>query len=196
MKSRKELPVGYTEIFSVDMKKDKKMAWGLNITAAVVTVIMIVCAAFHVPITALFDMSEGLGVYAARFGIIVLSCIAYIVAHEAVHGLVMKAFGTTKVKFGFTGLYAFAGSEEYYDKCSYILIALAPLVLFGVIFGVLCAVVSPCWFWVVYFLQIINVSGAVGDVYVTIRFSRMPKDILVQDNGTDMTVYSAFEGDE
>lgn len=47
------------------------------------------------------------------------------------------------------------------------------------------------WFWVVYLIQLINLSGAAGDLFVTVRFSKMPKDILVRDYGVGMTVYSA-----
>ena len=42
-----------------------------------------------------------------------------------------------------------------------------------------------------YFIQITNISGGAGDLYVTFKFSRMPSDILVQDSGVGMTVYSA-----
>lgn len=196
LKSRKELPAGYREIFSVNLQKDKKAALWLNIAAGVIMIAMIVPMTCVVPLDTLFDMSEGMGIYALRFVALIVAVVAYIVAHEAVHGIVMKLLGTKKVKFGFTGLYAFAGSEEYYGKRAYILIALAPVVVFGVIFGVLCAVVPPVWFWVVYTLQIFNISGAAGDFYVTIRFARMPKDILVQDSGVGMTVYSASEGDD
>jgi len=37
---------------------------------------------------------------------------------------------------------------------------------------------------------IINISGAAGDLFVTIKFSRFPKDILVRDYGVGMTVFS------
>lgn len=47
------------------------------------------------------------------------------------------------------------------------------------------------WFWVVYFIQIFNISGAAGDFYVTAKFSKMPDDILISDSGIGMKVYSA-----
>ena len=58
------------------------------------------------------------------------------------------------------------------------------------IFGVLSALVPRDWFWVVWFWQIMNVSGAAGDVYVTLKLLRAPSDILVKDTGVSMTVYS------
>ena len=105
----------------------------------------------------------------------------------------MKLCGTKRVKYGYTGLYAFAGSEDYYDKAAYIFIALAPVVLWGVVLLVLQFFVPTSWFWVVYCVQLTNLSGAAGDYFVSIRFSRLPKDILVRDYGVGMNVYSHTE---
>ena len=86
---------------------------------------------------------------------------------------------------------AYAGSDDYYDKKSYITIALAPIVIWGVVLAIINIFVSSEWFWVVYFIQLLNVSGAAGDMYVTVKFAKLPKDILVRDYGVSMTVYSA-----
>jgi hypothetical protein len=86
--------------------------------------------------------------------------------------------------------FSFAGSDDYYGKGAYIFIALAPVVLLGAIIAVINALVPLEWFWVVYFLQISNLSGAAGDFFVTVKFLRFPKDILMRDSGTSMIVYS------
>lgn len=87
-------------------------------------------------------------------------------------------------------MYAFAGSEDYYDKRSYIFIALAPVVLWGIVLALITPFVSLEWFWVVYLLQVSNLSGAAGDFFVTVRFSRFPQDVLIKDHGVGMTVFS------
>ena len=124
--------------------------------------------------------------FSALFGLIVL----YMILHELVHGIAMKLCGTKKVKYGFTGLYAYAGSADYYDKRSYIFIALAPVILWGAVLAVINPFVPIEWFWIVYFIQVMNLSGAAGDLFVTVKFSRFPKDILVGDYGVGMKVYS------
>ncbi|MBO5334307.1 MAG: DUF3267 domain-containing protein [Clostridia bacterium] len=191
MKAVRELPIGYKEIFSVNLQKDKKIAIIINAVAILIGVLMAVPMNFYIPITTLFDFSQGVKNYFARFIVLMLSMIAYLILHEAVHGVAMKICGTKKVKYGFTGLYAYAGSDDFYGKKSYIFIALAPVVLWGVVLAVINCFVSANWFWVVYFIQISNISGAAGDFYVTAKFSKMPDDILVQDCGVGMTVYSA-----
>lgn len=191
MKSLTELPMGYRQIFSVNLQKDKKTAMVINIGAVIIGIIMAVPMHFYISITSLFDFSQGMGNYLARFIVLMVSMIAYIILHEAVHGVAMKICGTKKIKYGFTGLYAFAGSDDFYDKRSYIFIALAPVVLWGIVLAVINCFVPESWFWVVYLIQIANISGAAGDIYVTAKFSKMPNDILVKDIGVGMTVYSA-----
>ena len=190
MKALQVLPEGYKEIFSVNLQKNKKTAVLINTVAVVIGLVMGIPMHFHISIATLFDMEKGLGAYSLRFAALLILNLIYIILHELVHGITMKICGTKKVKYGFTGIYAFAGSSDYYDKRNYIIIALAPVVLWGIVLGIINAFVPEDWFWVVYLIQIANISGAAGDMYVTAKFSKMPKDILVTDNGVEMKVYS------
>ena len=190
MKAYENLPEGYREIYSVDLQKDKKVALGVNLAAFVITVAMIVPMLFVVPVSAFFNMDNGAVECLVRSVSLLVFLVLYLVLHELVHGIAMKLCGTKKVKYGYTGLYAYAGSTDYYDKKAYIFIALAPVVLWGVVLAVINPFVPAEWFWVVYFIQITNLSGASGDIFVTAKFSRMPADILVHDHGVGMSVYS------
>lgn len=180
----------YREIYSVNLQKDKKIAIMINALALLIGAAMIIPMNFSIPFSSLFDMEKGLMNYLIRFLVFIGSSVAYMFLHELVHGITMKFFGTKKVNYGFTGMYAFAGSDDYYDKKSYITIALAPIVVFLFVFAVINPIVPQEWFWVVYLLQVINISGAAGDLFVTVKFAKMPKDILVKDCGVGMTVYS------
>ncbi len=189
MRSYSELPEDYTEILQIDLQKNKRLMLLVNALAIAIGVIMAVPMHFYVPIGSLFSMDKGLFAYSVRFAALVVLMIAYIVLHELVHGMAMKLCGTKKIKYGFTGMYAFAGSTDYYAKKPYIFIALAPVVLWGAVIALINPFVPRDWFWVVWMLQIVNISGAAGDLYVTCRFFRMPSDILVRDHGMSMKVY-------
>lgn len=190
MHALQTLPANYTEICAVDLKQNKRLALLVNVLAALIAIAMAVPALFYVPFSTLYDMSGGIGAYLLRFAVLLISMLAYIVLHELVHGVTMKLFGTKKVRYGFSGPYAFAGSDDYYSKWAYIIIALAPILVWGIALAVILPLVSAEWFWVVYIIQIINISGASGDIYVTIRFLKFPSDILVRDSGVAMKVYS------
>lgn len=190
MKAQNSLPAGYREVCRIDLQKDKKLALLVNGAALIIGAVMIVPMHFHISIATLFDLSEGFVPYLLRFLCMLLGLTLYIILHELVHAAAMRLSGTQKVNFGFTGLYAFAGSADYYDRPHYILIALAPIVVWGVVLGLLCALVPPAWFWVVYIIQVTNISGAAGDLYITYRMAKLPPDLLVQDSGVRMTVYA------
>lgn len=191
MKAISSLSQDYKEICSVDLQKNKKTAVFVNLLALIIAAILVVPMAFLVPLDTLFSFEKGMGVYFAKFGILLVGIIVYMVLHELVHGIAMKICGTKKIKYGFTGMYAFAGSEDYYNKKAYLFIASAPVVLWGVVLAIVTPFISYEWFWVVYFIQVNNLSGAAGDLFVTVKFSKLPKDILIKDYGVGMTVYSA-----
>ncbi len=193
MKSQVTLPEGYQAFCQVDLRKDKKAALLVNGAAAVVMVLLAILGHFLVPITALFDVSAGPGVYFLRLGVLLLGMIAYIFLHEAVHGVFMKRFCAARVRYGFTGLYAYAGSDGYYDKKSYRVIALAPVVIWGIVLLILNCFLTGGWWWVVYFIQICNLAGAAGDVYIALKFRALPEDTLINDTGTAMTVYTKMK---
>ena len=184
----KTLPAGYRKIRDIDLKKNKREALIVNVTAGIIAVVMAVIGHLFVPVTALFDMTS-LPMYFLRFIVMIAGLFAYIVLHEAVHGVAMYHYVKVKPHFGFTGLYAYAGSTAYYNRRCYIVIAMAPVVVWGVVLAVIMGLVPATWFWVVYFIQISNISGAAGDLYVTSLMLKMPEDILVCDAGVSMSVY-------
>lgn len=184
-----ELPAGYREQFTINLQKDKKLALIINGAAFAIMLVLGILGHLAVPVTSLFSMEQGFGIYFLRIGALIVGYVVYMILHELVHGICMKAFSGVKPRYGFTGMYAYAGSDCYFAKPYYIMIALAPVVVWGIVLQVLCAVVPEDWFWVVYFIQIGNLAGAAGDFYVTWRFRQLPGNILVRDTGIEMTVY-------
>ena len=180
-----ELPEGYELREEIDLQKDRKKAILVNGTAVALMVLMLVPALLLVPVRNLTG-----GAFLVKMSVLIAGYVLYIIAHEATHGAVMKLFGAQKLRFGFTGLYAYAGSEQdYFDRTSYICISLAPLVVWGIVFTILCIAAPVSWFWVFYFLQIGNVSGAAGDLYVFLKTLRCPRGLLVRDSGVNMNMY-------
>lgn len=189
MKSVFELPCNYGPLLSVDLAKNKKLFIGINAAALVIGVLLAVLGAFLRPITAFYDL-EHIGMTLLRLLAVMLSLFAYVVLHELVHGLFIRIFSGKGARYKFTLVYASAGSDAYFGKWQYIIIALSPVVLLGAVLFLLCLVLPEAWFWVAYIVQIMNLSGAAGDYYVTLRFCTLPRDILVRDSGTAMTVYA------
>ena len=185
MKSYTQLPEGYREILHIDLQNDKKLLWLVNGIALVITAVMLAVMVPLVSVRYLFAIYE-----LKKLLVLCVGFVVYMVLHELVHGITMRHYSDAKVKYGFTGMYAFAGSDAYYCRKHYIVIALAPIVVWGIVLGILNFLVPISWFYVVYFIQVGNISGAAGDLYVTWRFRKLPGDILVHDTGVAMTVFS------
>ncbi len=189
IKNTLSLPDNYSEIFKLDLQNDKKTALLVNAFSFFIFAVMLAFGHLHLPLSYLFDMSRGLSEYILRFAVMLAGVVVYIILHELVHGVFMRIYSKTRPKYGFTGLYAYAGSSAYYNKKCYIIIALSPVVIWGIIIDLINAFLPDLWFWPIYFIQTANISGAAGDLYVAFQFIKMPRDILVKDIGTSMTVY-------
>ncbi len=182
-----DCPENYRVIYTLDVK-NKKLALLLNVLALLIAVIMVIIASLYIPLDTLFETAE-MDSLIMKCTVLIVGLIVYLVLHELVHGLFMKLFSDAKVRFGFTGLVAYAASDGYFHKKAYLVIALAPVVIWGVVLLAANLMVSASWFWVVYTLQICNIAGAAGDVFITLKLLSMPSTILIHDVGTTMAIY-------
>jgi len=185
--NHRTLPEGYAHTDTIDLVKNLRQMLIVNLGALAISAVMIlagIAAHDFAPFWAF--LGEGFWVAA----LLAVSFIAYITLHELTHGLVMYARTGVKPKYGFTGMYAYAGARAYFDRPSYIMVALAPVVVWGVVFAALCMLLPEKWFWFFYILQIQNISGAAGDIYCTYFVLKKPRDILIIDSGTDMQIFA------
>ena len=178
----RELPGGYEQALCLDLQNDSKLALLVNGLAVAIAAVMLAAGLLLGPPCRLFASMPATAA-------LLVCMVLYMVLHELAHGACMKLFGACKVRFGFTGLYAFAGSDEYFPKGAYIAVALAPLVVWGLVLLAFLLCAGPEGFWLFYLLQLVNVSGAAGDLYVTARFIALPPQALVQDTGVFMRVF-------
>lgn len=182
------LPYGYREVRRVDLVNNRKEAVLINLLALLIAGAatafgFVICPPFS---EVQIDIFTVLGIVLLFVGI-----VAYMVLHEIVHGVFMKAFSGVKPRYGFTGFYAYAGSDALFDRTQYIIITLAPVFILGVVLAVLTAAFYETAFWYFYIVQIVNLSGAAGDLYVGWLIARAQSDVMVRDTGTDMSFYSA-----
>ena len=184
------LPDGYEERCRIDLQKDRGLSLLVNGLALVVFIVGGIIGHRFVPVHIFYSMSEGMLLYFIRLAAMFGGAVLYIFLHEFVNGIFIKYYSGRKAKYGFTGLYAYAESPAYFNKKQYFIIALAPIVVWGIFLTILLIFVPKSWFWVVYFIQLMNLSGASGDLYVVWKFSGMRENILIRDSGINMTVYA------
>ena len=181
--------LGYKECTKIDLVKNKKEALLVNIYGIIIMVVM----AIFIPLLIMggiieFNLETTFPLF---FIVLLISLILYIPLHEIVHGIVLKKYTDEKLSFGWKLVYAYCGSKEaVVDRKEYYAVALAPLLVFSVVFISL-MVLNPSLSLVWYVMEIMNVSGSVGDIYVSIKLRKeKSRDILITDSGTDMSFWS------
>ena len=181
--------LGYKECTKIDLVKNKKEALLVNIYGIIIMVVM----AVFIPLLIMggiieFNLETTFPLF---FIVLLISLILYIPLHEIVHGIVLKKYTDEKLSFGWKLVYAYCGSKEaVVNRKEYYAVALAPLFVFSVVFISL-MVLNPSLSFVWYVMEIMNVSGSVGDIYVSIKLRKeKSRDILITDSGTDMSFWS------
>ena len=134
------------------------------------------------------SFSLGLREIGAAFVGIVLT----LVVHELTHGLVMWLFGA-KPTYGilWKGMMLYATSPEYaYHRNNYVGILLAPFVFISTL------VVLGMWFvpgsgWIplLGLCGVVNASGAIGDIWMTVIALRYPASAYIMDEREGMRVF-------
>ena len=186
MKSTWTLPEGYGQKYLIDLKDNKKQFWIVNGLSILIMLALL----------GLFFLLQWHGILELnakalprQLLVMGLGMIAYIPLHELVHGVFMRRFSGKRAKYGFTLVYAYAGSDCYFNKRDYLIIAAAPVVFWGVVFLLLLFLLPVNWRWVPYVWELFNLSGAAGDFYVFHRLHKEPDTILCLDTGVKMAVF-------
>lgn len=193
----REIPADYELGGSLDLSKNRKLMIALNIAGALLLFLFawlfLRAAAWLRPAeTGQVINFEFNGLRQILFWILALvaSQVAFVVLHEAIHGLFFWLITREKPAFGFRGAYAFAAAPQWYiPRNPYLIIGLAPLVLISVV-GVLLIPVLPgalLPFWLLGLT--FNAAGAVGDLAVVIWLLGQPASSLINDRGDAVTLY-------
>ena len=185
-----ELPKDYRLQLDLRLAEDKSSLIWLTVLQLAAVVILFIAGRMRCSYEAAFSM-EGyqiaIGIASMAVGIVV-----YIVAHEWVHGIAIRFMTGQPADFGIElkkGM-AYASSPAYFGKMEYSIIALAPVLFWGAVLWIMLRDVNDSWFWYLYMIQIMNVSGSAGDLYVTWLTLKAPKGTIVKDSGTSMLFYA------
>lgn len=175
------LPDGYSEIKKVNLQKDKRVAIIINMGAIGIMAALFILG---IVVTPLYFGNK------LSFFVVLLGAAVYMVAHELIHGILIKKYSGKKAKYKFTGLYILTGSKAYFNKREYRVIAVAPVILFGIVLLLFNIILPKEWFWRVYFIQIANLSVSFGDIYISSLISRFHSNVLIKGEGVTVTIYS------
>lgn len=182
------LPEGYVLKETVDFKSKKTMLI-LNIVATIIMLAVIIPSTiFLLP---KLEAVERIPFW--FFLIFILGAIIYIFMHEGTHALAGMMLTHKKPKFGIGFSVAYCYFEGLYlYKWSALIVAIAPLLVFGVAFivpAIVCTngMVQLMFWW----LFAMHIGGCTGDIYdaIIILFKRNSADMLMLDDGVTQRFY-------
>ena len=199
MKALKTLPSQYELHLTLDLAKNRRFAIGLNVVAAIffflfgglaVLFLSAVRADTVIAILRALVWLQAAGVLAIILVLVALQFLM-VVLHEAVHGAFFAVFTRERPAFGLKPPFAaYAAAPDWYlPRDQHLVTGFGPFVvitLVGValLFVVPAAVVPP-----LLFIIVSNAAGAVGDFLMIAWLLRQPREALVKDTGSAITIY-------
>lgn len=192
MHPTKELPSGYIERYSLDLTKDRRTLFWLNVGAF----LLVICFGWLFYRAAIFFQpdykADDLFSFLSGFSLlsVLFSLILMVLLHEGIHGFFFWFFTREMPVFGYKGSYAFAAAPDWYlPRNQYLIVGSAPFVLLTLV-GLIIMSFSPLpAFPVLLTVLTLNAAGAFGDMYVVAKVISFPPGALVKDVGDGFTVY-------
>ena len=118
-----------------------------------------------------------------------LGCFCYIVLHETIHLIFMKFFSKEKLHISIKFPTMSVGSKGKCSKSQFIIVALAPVIILGVILILLMLFSPKEYTFFLTILLILNFAGSGGDYLQVFEMRKYSNDTFFQDSSNETTVY-------
>jgi hypothetical protein len=199
MHAVQSLPETYHALKTLDIAKSPGLLFGLNVAGLVVLVIsgwLFTAAVFWLRPEDAAAQMRFISVHSLIELIVLIFSIlgltaANLILHEAIHGIFFWIFTRSRPKFAFRGVYAYAAAPGWFlSRNAYLITGLAPLVLISLAGLMVIWLVPASALLAVWFVLIMNASGAVGDLFTTLWVLRQNPRSYFQDLGDNITHYA------
>ena len=182
------LPNNYQHRLSINFMKNKKLLIWINVSAFLI--LLPFASFYYIFLYKSFGLPASKDLWWAAL-VTIAAFAALIFLHELIHGIVFKIYSKSAgVKYGFNGLFAFAGNPSgYYFKNAYYMTAAMPAVCISLALIVVLFFVKGTAFFIIYALLATHFTGCLGDLYVCRQLSKLPNHTYIMDTGLDITVF-------
>lgn len=187
-----ELPSGYQEVRHLVLTDGRKLLW-LNLLSIIPLILGLgfsgwwweVVRSRRGSITSPF--AESLSPLIATLVTIAL----VFMLHEAIHGLFIAIYGH-RPYFGFKpqyGVFYATTRNALFPRNSFLVIALAPLVLMTFSAAALMFILPDALSYYLGLIIALNAAGAIGDLWMSAVVLRYPAHALVRDEADSIRIY-------
>ena len=195
----KILPPHYELCRTLDLTKSKLVTTGVNLAAVVffflfgwlVLLFLAIArtdtAAIVAKIGSRYDSISIVVAIAVLIGL----QIVMVILHELAHGTFFWIFTRERPVFGLKGLHAaYAAAPDWYlPRNQHLIVGAAPFVLITLAGLTLLSIAPPTLVPALLFVIVSNGAGAVGDFMMIAYLLGQPKEALVRDTGSAITIY-------
>jgi hypothetical protein len=180
MKGYFKLEDNYIENEVIDFNKKRYV---ITFNIASIAIAFAIFFIFRVQSCPIFTVSSIIFIIAGYFFLVII--------HELIHALFIWIFSRKRAHFKFSLIYASAGaSDRYFDRSSYIVIALSPVIIISLFLYLLINLSSPDLYNGILLVLALNISSAIGDFYISFITATKEKETLVRDEGEIMHFYT------
>lgn len=177
------LPADYKAVRKVNLAKDKNIYLIIQLCFIFITVVLIGFAFW-----ADLPLSNSMNPLFS-FLTTIFMALVYMSLHELTHAFFINIFSGRRPSFRIRFPFLSVGSKTYFNRKSFIIIALAPVLIWGITLTILLFIVPLQVFLSFYILLIINFAGSAGDYIQAYIAFKSPMESLLQDNGKETTLY-------
>ena len=188
--STKTLPEGYVQSGEINLNKNRRLAIALNLIAVPIAALsfflLLIFAGFVRPSLINTTSTITVGVWVVVLGLMVL----LFTIHELIHGFFFWLFTRSRPIFAIRLFYAYAGAPDWYIPTrQFMIVALGPLVIIGVVGMLLMLLVPESWVVLIAIMVALNSGGSIGDLLVFTRLLKLSPTSLANDTGDVMSFY-------
>jgi hypothetical protein len=178
-----QLPQNYHFKMKMDLKNDKKINIAIQGVFLFLVAVMIGLAVW-LNFPTKNNWSTGVTVL-----VTVAMCAVYMIMHELIHGIFLKFLSGVKPKYFVRFPFLCTGSEAYFNKQSFSIIALAPVIILGILLIAMLTLLPTEYFLSLYIVTGLNFAGAAGDYFQVFAIQKLSPTVLIQDNGKETKVF-------
>ena len=190
MTNNQNPPEGYTLFHTVDMMKDKKLFWKLNVAVLLFSGLLLALAVPLVLFVPFFRMTFAEFIERGMLFLLLFFAgqVLVIILHELIHAAVMKLY-CKDVKIGLKVPFAYASCNGYLSRDSYLMVAVMPFVLISCGLLVTMFMFTPFVNLLLYLMFAIHTPSCLGDLYMLYILKNHPSNTLILDRGVDMDIF-------
>ena len=178
-----KLPHGYHVHQSIDLKNERKFKRAIQVVYLLVVFAAIAAALiFELPLTSGWSSW-------ATIAVTVVAIFVYMAVHEATHGVAIHVLTGIRPFYGINLPFLTTGSRAYLNRRSFVIAALAPCVLWGIVLLTALLLLPADYRLTAYILLALNFAGSAGDFVLVAHVRRQQPDILVQDDGSKIRIF-------